>query len=106
MSMAAVSEAMAALRAAHAGFAAAGLEGLTHREVIAVLDEFEALTCQLPAQSHRLLAYLQTQTTPQALGAASWNEVLRVRWRLSTAEAGRRLHEAADLGPGGVRWFV
>ena len=32
------------------------------------------------------------------MGAKSWNEVLRIRWRLSTGEASRRLHEAADLG--------
>ncbi len=31
------------------------------------------------------------------MGAKSWNDVLRIRWRLSTAEASRRLHEAADL---------
>ena len=31
------------------------------------------------------------------MGAKSWNEVLRIRWRLSTGEASRRLHEAADL---------
>ena len=31
------------------------------------------------------------------MGAKSWNQVLRIRWRLSTGEASRRLHEAADL---------
>ncbi|MGV0894008.1 DUF222 domain-containing protein, partial [Mycolicibacterium sp. XJ766] len=42
---------------------------------------------------------LQAAATSQELGAKSWNEVLRIRWRLSTAEAGRRLGEAAELGP-------
>ncbi len=64
-----------------------------------MIDEYETLTCQMPTQSHRLLSRLQAETTPKAMGAKSWNEVLRVRWRLSTAEASRRLHEAADLGP-------
>ena len=34
---------------------------------------------------------------PREMGAKSWNQVLRIRWRLSTGEASRRLHEAADL---------
>ena len=92
-------EAVAALRAAYDAFAACDVESLTRTELLAVLDEYEELTCQLPAQSHRMLAQLQADATPQQLGAKSWNAVLRIRWRLSTAEAGRRLHEAAELGP-------
>ncbi|UUO01453.1 hypothetical protein M4D79_23780 [Mycolicibacterium novocastrense] len=33
------------------------------------------------------------------MGAKSWKEVLRVRWRISTSEANRRLSEAALLAP-------
>ena len=99
MSVEAVQEAMAHLRAAFDAFAGARLEALTRSELLAVMDDLEALGCQGPAQWHRLLARLQAETTPKEVGAKSWNEVLRVRWRLSTAEAGRRLHEAADLGP-------
>jgi hypothetical protein len=33
------------------------------------------------------------------MGAKSWNEVLRTRWRVTSGEASRRLAEAADLGP-------
>ena len=51
----------------------------------------------MPTQTHRLLTRLQAETTPREMGAKSWNEVLRIRWRLSTGEASRRLHEAADL---------
>jgi hypothetical protein len=50
-------------------------------------------------QSHRLLARLQTEATAKELGAKSWKDVLTVRWRISTSEAGRRLEEAAQLGP-------
>lgn len=92
-------EAVAALRAAYDAFAAADLGTLSRDELVAVLDEVETLTCRLPAQWHRMLAALQAEATSREMGAKSWNEVLRIRWRLSTAEAGRRLHEAADLGP-------
>src|SRR5690348_11683598 len=92
-------EAMTRVRAAFDAFAAVDISALTRTELLAVADVYEGLTCQVPAQRHRLLGRLQAETTPKELGAKSWNEVLRVRWRLSTAEAGRRLHEAAELGP-------
>lgn len=92
-------EAVAALRAAFDAFTACDFGSLTRAELVAVLDEYEALTCQLPAPLHRMLAQLQADTTPSEMGAKSWNAVLRIRWRLSTAEAGRRLGEAAALGP-------
>ncbi|MDV3124955.1 DUF222 domain-containing protein [Mycobacterium sp. 21AC1] len=91
--------AIAGLRAAFDAFAACEVESLTRTELLAVLDEYETLRSQLPSPSHRLLAQLQTDCSPRELGAKSWNEVLRIRWRLSTAEAGRRLAEAAELGP-------
>jgi len=89
---------MAALRAAHDAFANCHLETLTRCELLELYGEYEALTCALPTQSHRMLARLQAETTAGELGAKSWNEALRILWRLSTAEAGRRLAEAADLG--------
>ena len=92
-------EAMAGLRAAFDVFAACDFASLSRAELLTVMDEYEALTCQLPTGWHRLLAQLQAVTTPRELGAKSWNTVLRIRWRLSTAEAGRRLAEAATLGP-------
>lgn len=92
-------EAVAVLRAAFDAFVACDFSSLSRAELLAVLDEYEALTCQLPVSLHRLLAQLQADTTPRELGAKSWNEVLRVRWRLSTTEASRRLGEAAELGP-------
>jgi hypothetical protein len=33
------------------------------------------------------------------MGAKSWKDVLRIRWRISSTEANRRLNEAALLGP-------
>ena len=92
-------QAVAALRAAYDAFAACDLGTLSRDELVAVMDEVETLTCRLPSQWHRMLATLQADNSPREMGAKSWNEVLRIRWRLSTAEAGRRLHETADLGP-------
>ena len=91
--------AVAALRAAHAVLAALPVDMLTRAELVEVLDELETLDCQLPTQSHRMLARLQTETTATAMGAKSWRQVLSTRWRMSSTEAGRRLDEAALLGP-------
>ncbi|BBX01631.1 hypothetical protein MMOR_25670 [Mycolicibacterium moriokaense] len=94
-----VQVALSALRDAHDTLAGCDLDSLTHRELLGVLDELETLTCQLPAQWHRALARLQTETTPKELGAKSWKDVLRIRWRISASEAHRRLAEAEVLGP-------
>ena len=94
-----VQVAMAALRAAHESLAACDLETLTQRELLDVLDELETLSCQLPTQWHRALARLQAETTPKEMGAKSWKDVLRIRWRISTTEAGQRLAQAEALGP-------
>jgi hypothetical protein len=99
MSGADVDEGMALIRAGYAKIAAAELDGLSLKETLALGDELQTLCCQLPTQSHRLLARLQAEHTPRESGAKSWNEVLRTRWRISSAEAGRRLAEAAVLGP-------
>src|SRR6185312_17468902 len=53
----------------------------------------------LPALRHRLLARLQVETTAQQMGAKNWKDVLAIRWRISTAEAHRRLTDAALLAP-------
>ncbi|MGZ5376790.1 MAG: HNH endonuclease signature motif containing protein [Mycobacterium sp.] len=95
----AVQVAVAALRSAHDQLAALSIDLLTKPELVGVLDELETLSWQLPAQSHRLLARLQAETTAKEMGAKSWRDVLAIRWRISTSEAGRRLDEAAELGP-------
>ena len=90
---------VAALRAAHDELAALPIDALTKNELVGVLDELETLSCQLPTQSHRMLARLQMETTAKEMGAKSWRNVLAIRWRISSSEAGRRLDEAAQLGP-------
>jgi hypothetical protein len=91
--------AVVALRAAYDAMAALPVDALTKGELVGVLDELETLTCQLPVQGHRMLVRLQAETTPKAMGAKSWRDVLAIRWRISPSEAGRRLDEAAILGP-------
>src|SRR6478672_8300745 len=97
MSGVAVREAMANLCAAYDALAACDFDSLTGAEVVSMIDDYQTLACRMPTQWHRLLSRLQAETTPREMGAKSWNEVLRIRWRLSTADASRRLHEAADL---------
>ena len=79
----AVREAVSRLRDAYNALAALPIDTLTHTELVSVLDEVETLTSQLPSQRQRLLARLQAETTAKAMGAKSWNEVLRIRWRVS-----------------------
>ena len=94
-----VQVAVAALRAAHDALASCDLDMLTCSELLNVLDDLETLSCQLPTQWHRALTRLQAETTPKEMGAKSWKDVLRTRWRISATEANKRLAEAADLGP-------
>ena len=97
--MAEVRDGLAMMRAGYAMLAASSMDLLTKTELMDVGDELEYLTRQLPTQRHRMLTRLQVETTPRELGAKSWREVLATRWRISTSEAGRRLAEAAELGP-------
>ncbi|KUI33525.1 hypothetical protein AU195_00405 [Mycobacterium sp. IS-1496] len=99
MSSSDLQSAVSALRAAYEAVASCDVALLDRPELVAALDDLETLGCQLPAVSHRLLARLQTEATPQQLGATSWKEVLTVRWRISGSEAHRRLTEAALLAP-------
>ncbi|PQD99945.1 hypothetical protein CYL16_14005 [Mycobacterium sp. EPG1] len=99
MSRTGVQDAVTALRAAFDTVAACDLELLTRDELLEALDELESLGCRLPGLGHRLLARLQTETTAREMGAKTWKDVLRIRWRISTTEANRRLTEASLLAP-------
>jgi hypothetical protein len=59
MGAGAVQATVAALRAAYDELAALPIDALTATELVGVLDDLETLGCQLPAQSHRMLARLQ-----------------------------------------------
>ncbi|RAV10980.1 hypothetical protein DQP55_14680 [Mycolicibacterium sp. GF69] len=99
MSSEAVHAAVSALRAAFDELAAQSIDTLATAELVDVLDDLETLGCQMPTQSHRLLARLRAEVSPQEMGARTWRDVLSIRWRISPTEAGRRLDEAAQLAP-------
>ncbi|VEG57454.1 protein of uncharacterised function DUF222 [Mycolicibacterium aurum] len=99
MSKGELAVAVSALRAAFDTVAGCDIDLLDWIELLSALDELETLSCQLPSASQRLLARLRAETTPQAMGAKNWKEVLAVRWRISTSEANRRLTEADLLAP-------
>ena len=99
MTSGAVQTAVAALRSAFDELAALPIDTLATTELVGVLDELETLTCQMPSQSHRMLARLQTETSATQMGAKTWRDFLSVRWRISPTEANRRLDEARLLAP-------
>ena len=72
---------------------------LTVPELLELQSRRERLLCAAAAVDHQILAALQSQTTPKAVGAKNWAEVLRIRLRISSTEARRRLRDAALLGP-------
>ena len=90
---------IAQMRAGYDAARAAGLDTLTHPELLTVLGEVEVLRRQLPVLEHAALARLDREATPKDFGAKSLKAVLMMRLRISGTEAKRRLKDAADLGP-------
>ncbi len=68
-------------------------------QALDVLDRLESHRRRQPAAENSLLVQLQSQVTPKDLGAKSWRAVLSQRLGISGPDAGRRLAEAAALGP-------
>lgn len=87
------------LDAAWGKLAAAPVGALNSLEALAVLDRLERHRRRLPALEHALLVQAQSQGTAKEIGAKSWRAALCQRLGISGADAGRRLAEAADLGP-------
>ncbi len=67
--------------------------------LLALEKKVERLRRLLPAVEHAVLTQLQSQTTSVAVGAKSWRAVLTHRLGISSADATRRLSDAAELGP-------
>jgi hypothetical protein len=74
-------------------------DGLSHRELVRLLSELTTVVWSVPALEHRAMNRLVGETEPHALGEASWKKVLTTALRVSSADAGRRLREARNLGP-------
>ena len=85
-----------------AGLAAlqdASIDAHTHPELLAQLDRLKRVGWALPAGEQRLVARLAAEAAPTELGASSLAQVLATRMRISTAQARRRVADAAALGP-------
>ena len=70
---------------------------LTTPERLRVLERFEGFRRRQPAVEHVLVNQLAAQADASELGG-KLAPALADRLRISRAEAGRRVHEAADLG--------
>ncbi|MGD9621350.1 MAG: HNH endonuclease signature motif containing protein [Mycolicibacterium sp.] len=95
-----VSSAVDAIIAGVESLQAAAVDELSHREIVAELARITTVAWRLPAVEHRLVARLVAETEPSRLGESSWKKVLTTALRISGRDAGRRLREAASLGPG------
>ena len=99
MSGVAAQEAMANLRAAYDAFAATDFDALTRAEVVAVIDELEMLGCQLPTQNIGCWPGCRPRPRPRRWAPSRGTRCCGCGGGCPVAEASRRLHEAADLGP-------
>ncbi|MGB9227396.1 HNH endonuclease signature motif containing protein [Mycobacterium sp.] len=73
-------------------------EVLTTPERLRVLEHLEGMTRQLRAPQHELINQLDAQAGEEELGG-TLRTALADRLHITKAEAGQRIHEAADLGP-------
>ncbi len=91
--------ALDAMEAAFDKLASLSFDGLTGREMVAVLARREVLARRQPVVDHRLINRLAAECTPKDLGFTSLPKVLSHHLRISAGEAKRRVDQAADLGP-------
>ena len=73
-------------------------DALTAPERLTLLEGLERETRRLRVPGHQLINQLAEQSTVEELGGRL-SRVLAERLRITRAEAGRRVAEAADLGP-------
>jgi hypothetical protein len=94
----AITAAFAALDSAVDGVLGLGFDVLSTRELLALLERIERVRRRLPVAEHALINLLARQATPAELGGKLAHAI--ADWtRISRPEAGRRIDEAADLGP-------
>jgi hypothetical protein len=86
-----------ALRSGVSGLVELSFDVLTTPERLALLDEIEQQVRRLAAPCHELINGVRDQATAAEIGG-KLSHVLADRLRITRAEAGRRIDEAADLG--------
>ena len=94
----ALSAAFDAIDAAVDDLLARDCDGLVPREQLALLERCERVRRRLPAVEHPLINGLARQATAEELGG-TLSHAIAESVLISRAEAGRRIKEAADLGP-------
>jgi hypothetical protein len=73
-------------------------DGLTTPECLRLLERLETESRRLPVPGHALINKLVREADQTELGG-KLAHALASRLRISRGEAGRRIHEAEDLGP-------
>lgn len=95
----AIQAAYDALDAAQAKVAALSCDGLTHIELLALLERRERSRRCEGAVDLGLVARLVAEVSAHVLGGTSLADVLARRLQISIAEARRRIGDAGDVGP-------
>ena len=94
----AITAAFDTLDAAVDGVLGLDFEGLTTRERLVLVERVERVRRRLPAAEHPLINQLARLATAEELGGKLSHAI--AEWALiSSKEAGRRIKEAAELGP-------
>ncbi|HUH70582.1 MAG TPA: HNH endonuclease signature motif containing protein [Mycobacterium sp.] len=93
-----ITAAFDALDAAVDAVAGLDFDALSTPEWLVLLERCERVRRRLPVPEHQLINHLARQATPEELGGKLSHAI--AEWSLiSSAEAARRIKEAADLGP-------
>ena len=94
----AVTAAFDAVDVAVDALAGMNFDALKTYEQLALLERCEKIRRRIPVPEHPLINNLARNATPEELGGKLAHVI--ADWTLiSRAEASRRIHEAADLGP-------
>lgn len=75
------------------------VSGLSHEQLLEVLERTETAVRRLPVAGHRVINRLKGEANPITLGATTITKLLAERLRISRAEASWRIDCATDLGP-------
>lgn len=91
--------ALDAIEAALDVLASASLDGFTPADLLDVLARREVIDRRGPTVDHRIIQGMASRANPRELGDTTWGKVLSARLQVSAEDAGRRIRDAADLGP-------
>ena len=94
-----VDAAFDALDAAVDAVNALSLDGVRGVDLLTVLARAEYPAWRQPAFSHRIIARVAAEVSPDELGAKNLATAIAERLSISSAEARRRIEQARDLGP-------